>query len=286
MTDPGRRGDAPADDPRPAAIEPASSLRVAALLEYDGSAYAGWQSQAHAKSLQDTVEAALAFVAGAPVAAVCAGRTDAGVHALGQVIHFDTAARRTPRAWVLGANTRLPSDISLQWAGEVAPDFHARHTALRRIYRYHILNRSARSALGAGRTAWIHRPLDVDAMRTAAQVLLGEHDFSAFRSVECQSKSKMRRVERISVVGDRDTLCIEISANAYLHHMVRNIVGTLLEVQSARDPQGAMKHILESRDRRLAGATAPAAGLYLCRVEYPPGHTIPAPDGRFCYTGA
>jgi tRNA pseudouridine38-40 synthase len=284
MTDPGRRGDAPADDPRPAAIEPASSLRVAALLEYDGSAYAGWQSQAHAKSLQDTVEAALAFVAGAPVAAVCAGRTDAGVHALGQVIHFDTAARRTPRSWVLGANTRLPPDISLQWAAEVAPDFHARHTALRRIYRYHILNRSARSALGAGRTAWIHRPLDVDAMRAAAEVLLGEHDFSAFRSVECQSKSKMRRVERISVVTDRDSLCIEISANAYLHHMVRNIVGTLLEVQSARDPQGAMKHILESRDRRLAGATAPAAGLYLCRVEYPPRHTIPAPDGRFCYT--
>jgi tRNA pseudouridine38-40 synthase len=286
MTDPGRRGDAPADDPRPAPIEPTSAWRWAALLEYDGSAYAGWQTQAHAKSLQDTVEAALAFVAGAPVAAVCAGRTDAGVHALGQVIHFDTAARRTPRAWVLGANTRLPPDISLQWAGEVAPDFHARHTALRRIYRYHILNRSARSALGAGRTTWIHRPLDVDAMRTAAQVLLGEHDFSAFRSVECQSKSKMRRVERIGVEQDRDSLCIEISANAYLHHMVRNIVGTLLEVQSARDPPGAMRRILESRDRRLAGATAPAAGLCLCRVEYPATHTIPAPSGRFCYTVA
>ena len=284
MTDPGRRGDAPADDPRPAPIEPASAARWAALLEYDGSAYAGWQSQAHAKSLQDTVEAALGFVAGAPVAVVCAGRTDAGVHALGQVIHFDTAARRTPRAWVLGANTRLPPDISLQWAGEVAPDFHARHTALRRIYRYHILNRSARSALAAGRSTWIHRPLDVDAMRTAAQVLLGEHDFSAFRSVECQSKSRMRRVERISVVEDRDSLCIEISANAYLHHMVRNIVGTLLEVQSERDPQAAMRQILESRERRLAGATAPAAGLYLCRVEYPATHAIPAPSGRFCYT--
>jgi tRNA pseudouridine38-40 synthase len=257
---------------------------MAASLEYDGSAYAGWQSQAHAKSLQDAVEAALSFVAGAPVAAVCAGRTDAGVHALGQVIHFDTAACRTPRAWVLGANTRLPPDISLQWAGEVAADFHARHTAVRRIYRYLILNRSARSALSAGRTAWIHRPIDVDAMRGAAQVLLGEHDFSAFRSVECQSKSKKRRVERISVEQDRDSLCIEIAANAYLHHMVRNIVGTLLEVQSERDPQGAMKRILESRDRRLAGATAPAAGLYLWRVEYPPAHAIPAPDRRFCYT--
>jgi tRNA pseudouridine38-40 synthase len=286
MTDPGRRGDAPADDPRAAPLEPALGRRWAALLEYDGSAYAGWQSQTHAKSLQDRVEAALGFVAGAPVAAVCAGRTDAGVHALGQVIHFDTAARRTPRAWVLGANTRLPPDISLQWAGEVAPDFHARHTALRRIYRYHIVNRSARPALAHLRTTWIHRPLDVDAMRIAAHALLGEHDFSAFRSVECQSKSKMRRVERISVDQDRDSLCVEISANAYLHHMVRNIVGTLLEVQSERDPQGAMRRILESRDRRLAGATAPAAGLYLCRVEYPAIHAIPAPIGQFCYTTA
>jgi tRNA pseudouridine38-40 synthase len=285
MTDPGRRGDAPAADPRPEATL-AAPLRMAALLEYDGSAYAGWQSQSHAKSLQATVEAALGFVAGAAVAAVCAGRTDAGVHALGQVIHFDTAARRTPRAWVLGANTRLPPDISLQWAGEVAGDFHARHTALRRIYRYHILNRSARSALGAGRTAWIHKALDVDAMREAAQVLVGEHDFSAFRSVECQSKSRMRRVERISVEQHGDSLCIEISANAYLHHMVRNIVGTLLEVQSGSDPRCAMQRILDSRDRRLAGATAPAAGLYLWRVEYPPAHAIPAPAGRFCYTDA
>lgn len=254
------------------------------MLEYDGGAYAGWQSQAHAKSLQDAVEAALSFVAGAPVAAVCAGRTDAGVHALGQVIHFDTAAHRTARAWVLGANTRLPPDIALQWAGEVAPDFHARHTALRRIYRYHILNRSARSALGAGRIAWLHQPLDIDAMRRAAQVLLGEHDFSAFRSVECQSKSRMRRVERIRVEQDGGSVCIEISANAYLHHMVRNIVGTLLAVQADRDPPGAMKRILESRDRRQAGATAPAAGLYLWRVEYPPAYAVPAPDGRFCYT--
>jgi tRNA pseudouridine38-40 synthase len=286
MTDPGRRDDAPAGDPPPAPIEPASTLRVAALLEYDGSAYAGWQSQAHAKSLQDTVQAALAFVAGAPVAVVCAGRTDAGVHALGQVIHFDTAARRMPRAWVLGANSRLPPDVSLQWAGEVARDFHARHTALRRVYRYHILNRSARSALAHLRTTWIHRPLDVDAMRSAAQVLLGEHDFSAFRSIECQSKSARRRVERISVETDRDSLFVEISANAYLHHMVRNIVGTLLEIQSEGDPAGAMKRILESRNRRQAGATAPAAGLYLSRVEYPAGHSIPAPTGRFCYTSA
>jgi tRNA pseudouridine38-40 synthase len=285
MIDPGRRGDAPAGDPQPAP-DSSTPVRVAALLEYDGTAYAGWQSQSHARCLQEAVEAALTFVAGAPVAVVCAGRTDAGVHAVGQVVHFDTAARRTPRAWVLGANTRLPPDISLQWAGEVAPDFHARHTAVRRTYRYHILNRSARSALAHLRAAWIHRPLDIDAMRAAAAALLGEHDFSAFRSIECQSKSRLRRVERIQVTQDGDALCIEIAANAYLHHMVRNIVGTLLEVQSGSDPAGAMKRILESRDRRLAGATAPAAGLYLWRVEYPPAHGIPAPQGRFCYTVA
>lgn len=257
-------------------------MRIAALLEYDGSGYAGWQSQAHAQSIQAPVEAALGFVAGAPVAVVCAGRTDAGVHAVGQVIHFDSQACRTPRAWVLGANTKLPPDIALQWAGEVAQDFHARHTALRRIYRYHILNSSARSALRRLRAAWIHRPLDLDAMRAAAQTLLGEHDFSAFRSVECQSKSPTRRIERISVERDREGVCIEISANAYLHHMVRNIVGTLLEVQGDGDPPGVMRRILASRDRRLAGATAPAAGLYLWRVEYPPAHAIPAPAERFC----
>ncbi|HTV97051.1 MAG TPA: tRNA pseudouridine(38-40) synthase TruA [Steroidobacteraceae bacterium] len=276
MSEPGCRGDASADAPRPGA------RRVAVLLEYDGSEYAGWQSQAHARSVQQAVEDAIAFVAAAPAGAVCAGRTDAGVHAVGQVIHFDTLARRTPRAWVLGANTRLPPAIAFKWAGEVAADFHARHSALRRIYRYLILNSSARSALRRLRTAWIHRALDIDAMRAAAQVLLGEHDFSAFRSVECQSKSRIRRVERIAVEPDGDCVRIEISANAYLHHMVRNIVGTLLDVQEQSDPCGAMRRILESRDRRLAGATAPAAGLYLWRVEYPPAHGIPAPDGRFC----
>src|SRR5208337_4125827 len=168
MTDQGRRGDA---------------RRVAALVEYDGTGYAGWQSQAHAASLQDAVQDALAYVAAQPVVAICAGRTDAGVHASGQVIHFDTSAVRTPRAWVLGANTRLPAAIALQWAGEVPLNFHARHSAHRRIYRYYIVNRSARPALMRMRTAWIHRALDVEAMHRAAQALLGEYDFSAFRSV-------------------------------------------------------------------------------------------------------
>jgi tRNA pseudouridine38-40 synthase len=251
--------------------------RVAAILEYDGTEYAGWQSQEHSASIQDAVQAAISFVAGEPVVAICAGRTDSGVHAIGQVIHFDTNAVRTPRAWVLGANTKLSPAIALQWAGEVTLGFHARHKAIRRIYRYCILNRSARSALQRARTAWVHRPLDAAAMHTAAQALIGEHDFSAFRSVECQSKTTVRRVERIEVRREGDYLWLEIAANAYLHHMVRNIVGTLLDVQRGPDPAAAMAGVLAGGDRHFAGATAPAAGLYLWRVEYPPNHGIPAP---------
>ena len=259
-----------------------SSRRVAALIEYDGTEYAGWQSQAHAVGLQERVEQALAFVAGAPVSATCAGRTDAGVHAVGQVIHFDTRAARTARAWVLGANTRLPAAIALKWAGEVSSEFHARHEAVRRIYRYYILNSSARSALHRQRSAWIPRAIDAEAMHAAAQALLGEHDFSAFRSVQCQSKSCRRRVDRIDVHRDRDWVRVEISANAYLHHMVRNIVGTLVDAQRESDPAANLRRILESRDRRLAGPTAPASGLYLWRVEYPPRFAIPAPEEPFC----
>jgi len=251
------------------------SRRVAAIVEYDGTEYAGWQSQEHSASIQDAVQTALSFVAGEPLIAICAGRTDSGVHAAGQVIHFDTGAMRTPRAWVLGANTRLPPAIALQWAGEVTPGFHARHKAIRRIYRYCILNSSARSALQRTRAAWIHRPLDAAAMHAAAQALIGEHDFSAFRSVECQSKTAVRRVERIDVRREGDYLWLEFAANAYLHHMVRNIVGTLLDAQREADPAGTLARVLAGRDRRFAGATAPAAGLYLWRVEYPPIYGIP-----------
>jgi tRNA pseudouridine38-40 synthase len=249
--------------------------RVAAIVEYDGTDYAGWQSQIHAASIQDAVQRALSFVAGHPVVVICAGRTDAGVHSLGQVVHFDTEAQRTPRAWVLGANTRLAPDIALQWAGVVTPGFHARHKAVRRVYRYAILNRSERSALQRTRAAWIHRPLDATAMHAAAQALVGEHDFTAFRSIECQSKTTIRRVDSIQVIREGDYLWLQIIANAYLHHMVRNIVGTLIEVQREADPQEAMHRVLAGADRRYAGATAPAAGLYLWRVEYPPIYGIP-----------
>ena len=169
----------------------------------------------------------------------------------------------------------------MQWAAEVPGGFHARHSASRRIYRYYILNRSARSALLRTRTAWIHRPLDADAMHAAAQVLVGEHDFSAFRSIECQSKTPVRRVHGIVVRRDGDRVWLEIEANAYLHHMVRNIVGTLLEVQHAADPPAALLRVLEGRARRYAGMTAPASGLYLWRVAYPAIYAIPAFGAAF-----
>lgn len=260
----------------------AARRRVAALVEYDGSAYAGWQFQAHAPSIQDAVQRAVGFVAGHPVDVVCAGRTDAGVHAVGQIVHFETDARRSGRSWVLGSNTRLPRSIALQWAGDVDAGFHARYSAVRRTYRYCILNRSARSALADARAAWVHRPLDAEAMTRAAQALLGEHDFSAFRAAECQSVSPVRRVESAHVAREGDFVWIELAANAFLHHMVRNIVGTLIEVQGAPDPFAAMAAVLAARDRNAAGMTAPAAGLYLWRVDYPPAYAIPPGRAAAC----
>jgi tRNA pseudouridine38-40 synthase len=277
--EPAGEGESGAGSASGADAPPEGWRRVAALIEYDGTDFAGWQSQAHAASVQEAVERAVGFVAGHPVICICAGRTDAGVHAAGQVIHFDTHSFRTARAWVLGANTKLPPAIALQWAAEANAGFHARHAATRRIYRYYIVNRSARSSLQRGRAAWIHRPLDAAAMHSAAQSLIGEHDFSAFRSVQCQSKSAMRRVHRIDVERAGDIVWLQIEANAYLHHMVRNIVGTLIDVQRQADPRAAMARVLSGGDRRAAGMTAPAQGLYLWRVQYPATYGIPAPAG-------
>jgi tRNA pseudouridine38-40 synthase len=226
--------------------------------------------------VQDAVQQALSFVAGHSIVAICAGRTDKGVHALGQVIHFDTNANRTPRSWVLGANTRLPPTVALRWAGEVSADFDARHRASRRTYRYAILNRSERSALHRMRCAWIPKPLNVEAMQDAAQALIGEFDFSAFRAVDCQSKTPMRRVHEVNVWRDGDYVWVEITANAFLYHMVRNIVGTLVEAQVLAEPRIHVAQVLKSADRRVAGFTAPAAGLYLWQIQYPATWPIPA----------
>ncbi len=219
------------------------------------------------------------------MSAVCAGRTDAGVHAAAQVIHFDSEAERTPRAWVLGTNTYLPPSIALSWAGAVAPEFHARHRASRRSYRYYIVNRSERPALDRQRAAWIHRPLDAPALDRAAQAFLGEHDFSAFRSAECQSKSPVRTVHSVTLERDGDLVCLEICASGFLHHMVRNIVGTLVQCAGLEDASAKLAEILASGDRRRAGPTAPPHGLYFWRADYAAHFGLPVKHAAAPFVG-
>jgi tRNA pseudouridine38-40 synthase len=251
--------------------------RLAVGIEYDGGAYSGWQQQNNAPSVQVTLEQALSCVADEPICLVCAGRTDAGVHARAQVAHFDTQAVRGARAWLLGANSYLPRDLSLRWAQAVPEEFHARFSALERSYRYLILNRVTRSALAHGRALVVHPRLDVAAMQAGAQWLIGEHDFSAFRSSECQARSPVRQLRLLRVARSGDWIAIDVSANAFLHHMVRNIVGLLLVIGQGRaEPERARKQ-LESRMRSSGEATAAALGLYLWRVDYPAQFGLP-PD--------
>ena len=250
--------------------------RVAVGIEYLGTNYVGWQLQAGQRSVQGAVEAALSAVANGPVRTICAGRTDAGVHALGQVVHFDTPAERAARAWVLGANTRLPPDIALTWAREMPPDFHARFGAVSRTYHYHILNRSERPALAAGRVSWVRRPLEVARMNLAAAHLLGEHDFNAFRALECQSRTPVRRVTALAVCREGERVTIAVTANAFLHHMVRNIVGSLVYVGAGRQPPAWIGELLAARDRRRAAPTFAPDGLYLSAIEYDPSLGLPA----------
>jgi len=249
--------------------------RFAVGLEYDGTAYAGWQAQRGVPSIQELAEKAFARVADAPVELVCAGRTDAGVHARLQVAHFESAAVRPLRGWVLGANTYLPRDISVAWVVPVPAHFHARYSAEARTYRYFIFNRNVRSALAERRAAHIHRPLDAERMRESARWLIGEHDFSAFRSSECQAKSTVRRLTQLAVERDGDWVAIQVTANAFLHHMVRNIAGLLIAVgQGEREPQWA-REVLESRDRTKGHVTAPPEGLYFWSVDYPAAFGLP-----------
>ncbi len=244
--------------------------RFAVGLEYDGRAYSGWQFQPGLNTVQEAVERAFARVADSPVACTCAGRTDAGVHALAQVAHFDSQAVRSERGWRLGANTYLPPDVSVVWVREVPEHFHARFSARARTYRYVILNRDSRPGLAAGRATWERRALDAPRMHSAAQGLVGEHDFSAFRAVECQAKSPVRRVESLSVTRRDEWVTLEITANAFLHHMVRNVAGLLLAVGQGESPADRIAAVLASRDRRTNAATAPPDGLYFAAVRYPP----------------
>lgn len=249
--------------------------RIAAGIEYDGRAYSGWQSQPGLDTLQETVQRAFARVADAPVDCTCAGRTDAGVHALAQVVHFDSDAARSERGWRLGANTYLPPDVSVTWVREVPAHFHARYAALARSYRYFIFNRDSRLALATGRATWERRPLDAARMHEAGQALLGEHDFSAFRAVECQAKSPVRRIERLAVTRRGECVLLDITANAFLHHMVRNIAGLLLSIGQGDSRPERVAEVLATRDRRQNAATAPPDGLYLADVRYPPEFGLP-----------
>jgi tRNA pseudouridine38-40 synthase len=249
--------------------------RIALGVEYDGAAFSGWQSQPNLTTVQGALESALARVADHVVSCTAAGRTDAGVHALAQVVHFDTSAERPERGWRLGANTNLPSAVSVVWARAVPGHFHARFAAVSRAYRYVILNRGSRPALAARRATWVHQPLDVERMQAAAQSLLGEHDFSAFRAIECQAKSPVRRVTRLDVVRAGEWLVLDVVANAFLHHMVRNIAGLLIHIGCGDWPVEQAASVLAGRDRRLNAPTAPPDGLYLARVDYPAEFGLP-----------
>ncbi len=242
--------------------------RYALGIEYDGSRFYGWQNQRQSPTVQAVLEAALSQVAAEPLAVTAAGRTDRGVHALCQVVHFDSGARRSARAWVLGLNSHLPDPAAARWLRPVGDDFHARYSAEARTYRYRIVNRWTRPALDRHRAAWVYRPLDALLMHEAAQCLAGEHDFSSFRAAGCQSHHARRRLETIAVQRQGDEVWIEVTANAFVYHMVRNIAGALIAVGHGARPASWIAELLDARDRRLGGVTAPAAGLYFVGPRY------------------
>ena len=250
-------------------------MRVALGIEYDGTSYNGWQRQKTGLGVQQRVEEALSVVANHPVEVICAGRTDTGVHATDQVVHFDTDSERSERGWLLGANTNLPDDINVSWVALVADDFHARFSATSRSYRYLILNRLQRSALHRHRAWWVYEPLDAERMHEAAQRLLGEHDFSAFRAAGCQANTAVRNMTHISVSREGHWITLDVTANAFLQHMVRNITGTVVTVGLGEARVEWVTEVLESRDRKAGGIAAPAHGLTLAGVEYPAAFGVP-----------
>lgn len=261
-------------------------MRIALGIEYDGSRYHGWQRQSNATSVQAVVEAAVGKVADHPVDVVCAGRTDTGVHATAQVVHFDTPARRERHSWVLGSNTNLPRDVSVSWAREMPDDFHARFKAVERAYRYVIFNRYSRPALTWRQVTWWIKPLEVSRMQAAAGCLVGEHDFSSFRAAECQARTPMREVRELAVERCGDLVYIDVRADGFLHHMVRNIAGVLLAIGAGDRPVDWAQAVLEARARDQGGVTAPPNGLYLTDVRYPDGYDVPRSGYRPVYGGS
>ncbi len=250
-------------------------MKIALGIEYDGSRYFGWQRQQNVDSVQQKIEEALSVIANAPCEVFCAGRTDAGVHGTGQVVHFETEVNRPLQSWCFGTNTHLPADIAVKWAVEVSEDFHARFSATARRYRYIIYNHKLRSAIFPKGVSHYYHPLDHEKMHQAGQFLLGENDFSSFRAAQCQSHTPWRNVHHLQVSRQQDYIVVDIQANAFVHHMVRNIVGSLIEVGQDRQPVEWIKWLLEQRDRTLAAPTAKAEGLYLVDVTYPEHFGIP-----------
>lgn len=258
--------------------------RIAFGVEYDGSALVGWQAQRQGRSVQGCLEKAFTTVADEQLAVVCAGRTDAGVHATAQVVHVETSATRSIRSWLLGVNSNLPNDIALCWGQPVADDFHARFSARSRTYQYLIINRATRSALWGERCCWEKCPLDLELMREGAQHLIGKHDFSSFRAAPCQASTPVRTLRRMDISRNGDMISIVVTANAFLHHMVRNIAGTLIQVGRGDAEPSWVATALAEQDRRAAGPTAPATGLYLIGVEYESEHGLSSalrPTGLF-----
>jgi len=250
-------------------------MRIAAIVEYDGSNFSGWQRQDHARSVQGVVEDALSRVANEPVQITVAGRTDAGVHALAQVIHFDTSATRSEYSWVRGANSNLPSDVALLWAAPVDDGFHARYSATGRHYHYVILNRPIRPTYLARHVTHEFRLLDVKPMQEAARYLIGEHDFTSFRAAECQAKSPVRELRALEVTRHGELVHVRAHANAFLQHMVRNLAGVLMTIGAGERAPGWAREVLEARDRAAGGVTAAPDGLYLREIEYPDSFMIP-----------
>lgn len=261
---------------------------MACRIEYNGSRYQGWQAQGpgQGRTVQQTLEAALSRVAANPVRVHCAGRTDAGVHGHSQIVHFDIPVARSAKAWVMGGNSALPADLRIHWAIPVAGDFHARFSATARRYRYLIVNSSVHPAVLHGLACWQRHPLDAAAMHRAAQALLGEQDFSAFRAAACQSSTPWRCVHQVEVWRQGPLVCIDISANAFLHHMVRNIAGSLMLVGRKLRKESWIGGLLAEKNRSLAADTAPPDGLYLVDVDYPERFGLPATPPGPIWLGA
>ena len=254
-----------------------NSQRYAACIEYCGVAYSGWQRQKNAPSVQQAVETAIAKVANHPVSVTTAGRTDAGVHGIGQVVHFDSPSQRQEFNWLRGINTALPKDISLIWCKPVSPDFHARFGARQRSYRYIILNRPIRPSYLSGRVTWYRYSLDVAKMQSAAETLLGTHDFSAFRAAGCQSKNPVKDLRQLSVFQQGEWFWFDVVADGFLHHMVRNLAGVLCKIGTGEESVVWARQVLESGDRTQGGVTFPPDGLYFAEVEYDEKYALPPP---------